>query len=133
MKKYNYSQILKYFKLYEYIYESAKKELDDKTKLVSYRTERIVIEYPDDFIKKYFPSSESPNEDIREMLYWVLRSERLSFVMWTDDNRSSSGAGKDTIHVIKPDHFSVRITGDMDILLEEIFEYERVNNGLYSY
>ena len=115
--QYDYSSILRCFKLYEYIYESAKKELDANTQLVSYRTERLVIDYPDKFIKKHFPASYNcPDEDIREMLYGVLRRKRLSLLMWTDDNRGD--AGKDTIHIIKPDRFSRRTSGEIELLLE---------------
>ena len=125
---YDYSNIFQCFKLYEYMYQCAKKELSVKNAktLVSDRSERLVIDYPDKFIKKYFPElplfpdEGSPGEDIRKMIYGVLRSKRLSILMWTDDNRSLCGAGKDTIHVIKPDSFSKRIPAEIEFLLEEI-------------
>ena len=110
--RYDYSSIFRCFKLYEYMYECAKQELDiyNSNALVSDRSERLVIDYPDKFIKKYFPphSHSCSDEDMREMLYGVLRSKRLSILMWTDDNRTLHGAGKDTIHIIKPDYCSER-------------------------
>ena len=122
--KYDYSSIFRCFKLYEYMYECAKQELNinNNTALVSNRTERLVIDYPDKFIKKYFPpySYSCSNEDMREMLYGVLKSKGLSILMWTDDSRTFHGAGKDTIHIIKPDHFSHRTSGDIKLLLENI-------------
>ena len=113
-RKYDYNSVLQCFKLYEYVYECAKEELNANTKLVSDRSERLVIDYPDNFIKKYFPSSYSlsDDEEVREMLYGILRKNRyspLSFCIWTDDNRTLHGAGKDTIHVIKPNRLSERI------------------------
>ena len=129
-RKYDYSSVFQCFKLYEYVYECAKEELDANTKLVSNRAERLVIDYPDDFIKKYFPSSYSLSydEEVREMLYdGVLRNSRyspLSFCIWTDDNRGE--AGKDTIHIIKPDHFSERII-DIDALLKIVEKKKKID------
>ena len=80
------------------MYECAK-ELDiyNSNALVSDRSERLVIDYLDKFIKKYFPPPYSSSyEDMREMLYGVLRRKRLSILIWTDDNRTTHGAGKDT-------------------------------------
>ena len=120
--KYDYSKLLKCFRLYEYMYESAQKELDKNTRLVSDRTERIVIEYPDKFIEKYFQCEDS-QEDIRKMLYYVLRRNFLSsLLLWTDDNRSQHGAGKDTIHIQKLSYLGTSL--DMDYLLEIIKKYE---------
>ena len=122
--KYDYSDVFQCFKFYEYMYQCAEKELNlnNNTALVSDRSERLVIEYPDKFIEKYFPASyDFSSEDIREMLYGILRYERLSILMWTDDNRSCSGAGKDTIHIIKPDSFSKRTPiEEIKFLLEQV-------------
>ncbi len=130
--KYDYSSVFRCFKLYEYIYKCAKQELDrdNSSALVSDRTERLVIDYPDKFIKKYFPDySYNDEEFMREMLYGVLRSKRLSILIWTDDNRTCRGAGKDTIHIIKPDCISERtvserIESDIKLLLENVEKTE---------
>ncbi|MDE0151977.1 MAG: hypothetical protein OXK80_05740 [Bdellovibrionales bacterium] len=120
----DYSVIFQCFKFYEYVYQCAEKELNigSDTALVSDRTERLVIDYPDKFINKYFPSYiySCSDEDIREMFYGVLRSKKLSILIWTDDNRGLCGAGKDTIHIIKPEYFLRSIPRDIEILLEGI-------------